>query len=583
MERLGPRSFQVAVDDGRPVGAVSGQDNGGQDNGSALVPYEEHVGVVLREARQLVGTDLNDVATSLRIRYVYLSAIEAGRFDDLPGATYAIGFVRTYADYLGLDSDRLVERFKSEVGGIGPQQQLEFPTPMPDGRFPGGAILTVSILLAVAAVGGWTYLQGRDAVVVERVSEPPQTTDAGGRVGVPAAATALRRSVAPATATAPVEIAVAPQTPRPVVPTRPATAAESSAPEPVSESVLSPAPASPAPRPVATAVADTAAAAEPLVPLRDEVPAVGTPEAVAALAPPTPVVARPVVTRPVVTGPAAAPRVDVPPQFGAARLDGPSSPDVVAATGIIEPRREANVPPVLAPSRSAAPVDETSSQLAALPPQPPAARLPAARSTAAQPTTAQPLQLTRPAPAGPVALGPSARASSASTIGAPVALSSGAARPTVGTNIPSPATAIASETQVPRPGAGAVRSAALPEPPPTQLATLPDVPAADVGAAGGVRVYGQSNRNARIVLTAMSDSWVQVRDDSQNVLLTRMLRAGDSYRVPNRRGLFLLTGNAGALEIAVDGEIVPPIGPVGAVRRDMRLDAELLKRGPNGG
>jgi cytoskeleton protein RodZ len=49
--------------------------------------------------------------------------------------------------------------------------------------------------------------------------------------------------------------------------------------------------------------------------------------------------------------------------------------------------------------------------------------------------------------------------------------------------------------------------------------------------------------------------------------------------VPDRPGLTLLTGNAGALEVLVDGEAVPAIGPKGQVRRDIALDPERLKSG----
>jgi cytoskeleton protein RodZ len=58
-----------------------------------------------------------------------------------------------------------------------------------------------------------------------------------------------------------------------------------------------------------------------------------------------------------------------------------------------------------------------------------------------------------------------------------------------------------------------------------------------------------------------------------------MLRAGDSYRVPNKTGLTLLTGNAGALEVYVDGRKVPALGPGGAIRRDVALDADRLMAG----
>lgn len=63
------------------------------------------------------------------------------------------------------------------------------------------------------------------------------------------------------------------------------------------------------------------------------------------------------------------------------------------------------------------------------------------------------------------------------------------------------------------------------------------------------------------------------------MLMTRLLRSGETYAVPDRSGLMLLTGNAGALEIRVDGEAVPTLGPEGAVRRSIALDAGRLKSG----
>jgi len=93
------------------------------------------------------------------------------------------------------------------------------------------------------------------------------------------------------------------------------------------------------------------------------------------------------------------------------------------------------------------------------------------------------------------------------------------------------------------------------------------------------RVYGEQG-GGRIVVRAKVNSWIQVRDDaSGELLLTRMLRAGDEYHVPNREGLSLLTGNAGALEIVVDGTIAPAIGATGDVRRNVALDADRLLAG----
>ena len=91
---------------------------------------------------------------------------------------------------------------------------------------------------------------------------------------------------------------------------------------------------------------------------------------------------------------------------------------------------------------------------------------------------------------------------------------------------------------------------------------------------------GAASDPADIVILAKSDSWIQVRDGiARKLLVTRLLRAGDSYAVPDRPGLTLLTGNAGALEILVGGKAVAPIGGVGAVRRNVALDAERLRAG----
>ena len=85
--------------------------------------------------------------------------------------------------------------------------------------------------------------------------------------------------------------------------------------------------------------------------------------------------------------------------------------------------------------------------------------------------------------------------------------------------------------------------------------------------------------STRIEIRAKADSWVQVRTAEGTLLMTRILGQGTSYAVPPQEGLRLTTGNAGGLEILVDGVPVPPLGPFGAVRHDVALDPERLKAG----
>lgn len=83
----------------------------------------------------------------------------------------------------------------------------------------------------------------------------------------------------------------------------------------------------------------------------------------------------------------------------------------------------------------------------------------------------------------------------------------------------------------------------------------------------------------RIVLRARADAWLQVRDRGGQVLLNRILRAGETWPVPMRPNLLLTTGNAGGTEVVVDGVVAPALGGAGAVRRDLPLDADTIKEG----
>ncbi len=133
----------------------------------------EPVGDVLRARREERGEDLRYVAQILRIRYPYLKAIEDSLIDELPGPTYAIGFVRTYGEHLGLDSRDLVTRFKAEVDGLNARSDLHFPAPIPEGGVPSGAVLIVAVVMAFGIFGTWSYLSAPDDTVAEIVPTIP--------------------------------------------------------------------------------------------------------------------------------------------------------------------------------------------------------------------------------------------------------------------------------------------------------------------------------------------------------------------------------------------------------------------------
>ena len=307
-----PRFVGAAVDEATPPGP-----------GSA--------GEFLRKRRKSLGLDLDEAAAALKIKPAYLAALEEGRPDGLPGAVYARGFMRAYAEHLGLDADEVLRRFTQGSTALTVKPSLSFPIPLAERSLPGSGMLLAAAVLAVCGYGGWYYLTAGERSRPERVTEVP-----------------------------------------------------------------------------------------------------------AALLPPKP--------EPAVPHPAEA--------------------------------------------------------MAAPPPS---------------------------APAAPVL----------ATVDAPVA---------------------------------APVAAPLAAGQPLQTAALSSAPAAEVGTGA---VAGPP----QIVIRATADSWVQLRDGSRSVVLARVLKAGETYRVPDGSGLAMRTGNAGGLEITVDGNLAPALGPMGAVRRNVVLDPRALMAG----
>src|SRR2546423_1908421 len=71
------------------------------------------IGGSLREARLKRGLTPADVQKAIRIRDRYLQALEEERWEQLPGDAYVKGFLRTYADYLGLDGNLYVDEYNN--------------------------------------------------------------------------------------------------------------------------------------------------------------------------------------------------------------------------------------------------------------------------------------------------------------------------------------------------------------------------------------------------------------------------------------------------------------------------------------
>ena len=146
------------------------------------------VGEILRRARIHMGLSLEDVESQLRIRSALLEALEHNDVSNLPGRAYAIGFVRSYSEFLGLDGDKMVALFKRQAVGQSARPELNFPVPaseskMPDKYIMAGAIAGLLILILLASLmtgGGGDETSVPDVPVEMQVTETDYSVPAAG-------------------------------------------------------------------------------------------------------------------------------------------------------------------------------------------------------------------------------------------------------------------------------------------------------------------------------------------------------------------------------------------------------------------
>ncbi len=130
------------------------------------------VGTVLKQARETYQLTIEEVSETIRVRRIYLQAIEDGRYDLLPGIAYAVGFVRIYSDYLGLDTARLVDQFKAESGGQQYEDDFDFPEMVEKSNLPKGIVIALGVFMAILAIGLYWFFN-RDQTIRPQEETPP--------------------------------------------------------------------------------------------------------------------------------------------------------------------------------------------------------------------------------------------------------------------------------------------------------------------------------------------------------------------------------------------------------------------------
>ena len=160
------------------------------------------VGAKLKEARRALGRDINSIADEICVRVRHLEALEDDNHDNLPPQTYAVGFVRSYANALGLDPDHLSRQFKSEYTSNETVPQLHFPEPIRESRIPSRVVMMTGLFGLLAIYFGWFYTSSGQELALNAVRPVPERL--AGLVDAPAddAATAVP-TMEPASADAP--------------------------------------------------------------------------------------------------------------------------------------------------------------------------------------------------------------------------------------------------------------------------------------------------------------------------------------------------------------------------------------------
>lgn len=161
-------------------------------------PEASPVGERLRAAREEKGLSLEDVAAQTRIPQRHLASIESGDWENLPAATYTIGFAKSYASAVGLDRVEIGNQLREEMGG---QRFANSSTDVFEAADPArtmpkwlvlGAIAAVAVLVALMS-----WLNNRS------LQQPEEANNVAATQAAPSQPSSTPPAPAPAPAPAP--------------------------------------------------------------------------------------------------------------------------------------------------------------------------------------------------------------------------------------------------------------------------------------------------------------------------------------------------------------------------------------------
>ena len=151
----------MALDTGRvtdlQVEAKEGRTSAANQSYAPSVQSGPDIGQALKAVREFRKLSLEAVADTTRVRRAYLQAIEEMQLEKLPSRPFTIGYIRAYAEALGVDGEAAVERFKAEEPVL--DEPLRAPIGVNNDRDPRLMAIVVAGILIVAAIILWNIAQ----------------------------------------------------------------------------------------------------------------------------------------------------------------------------------------------------------------------------------------------------------------------------------------------------------------------------------------------------------------------------------------------------------------------------------------
>ncbi len=176
---------------------TDGRQNFATDEESRMsgVNITREIGDTLNRGRLALGLEIDEVVQQLRIKRVFIEAIEDGRFDDLPGSTYVAGFIGTYASFLGLDGNELVTQLREHDERVLARQPMDMPVFSSEVRQPTRLLVVLTFAVMVAGLGGWFVVKENGSDLFTFVDDEPETLIASSEQQFPDPSASLTTTV----------------------------------------------------------------------------------------------------------------------------------------------------------------------------------------------------------------------------------------------------------------------------------------------------------------------------------------------------------------------------------------------------